>query len=76
MLLLTSVAVLRQLVQVRVWVFWFHPNGEEMAAEDMVLPAPESRPPRVVEAVPPLVTAMVVLAERAPVESTERTASV
>ena len=47
-----------------------------MIAEEIVFPAPARSPPRVVEAVPPLVTAMVVLAERAPVESTARTASV
>ena len=75
-LLLTAEAELKQLEQVRVLVFWFHPKGEEMAAEDIVFPAPASSPPKVVEAVPPLVTAMVVLAERAPVESTVRTASV
>lgn len=69
-------AELKQFAHERVWVFWFHPKGEEMAAEDIVFPAPASSPPKVVEAVPPLVTAMVVLAERAPVESTVRTASV
>jgi len=75
-LLLTAEAELKQLEQVRVLVFWFHPKGEEMMAEARVLPAPARRPPKVVEAVPPLVTAIVVLAERAPVESTARTASV
>jgi len=75
-LLLTVEKALAQLEHDRVWVFWFHPKGEEMMAEARVLPAPARRPPKVVEAVPPLVTAMVVLAERAPVESTVRTASV
>lgn len=39
-----------------------------MAAEDMVLPAPARRPPRVVDEVPPTVTAIVEEAERTPME--------
>ena len=58
-LLLTAEAALRQLVQESVWVFWAQPRGEEMAAEEKARPPPARSPPKVVEAVPPTLTARV-----------------
>ena len=49
-----AVAEFKQFVQVRVWVFCAQPKGEETTAEDSARPLPASKPPKVVEAVPPL----------------------
>lgn len=71
---MTAEAEFRQLVQVRVRVFWAQPSGEETMAElTAPAPLPASKPPKVVEAVPPRLTETVELAERTPVPSTSRT---
>ena len=58
-LLLTAEAEERQLAQERVWVFCAQPRGEEMMAEARAVPLPARRPPKVVDAVPPLATVSV-----------------
>jgi len=73
-LLLTVVMELKQLEQESVWVFWAQPKGEEMIAEVTApAPLPARSPPKVVEAVPPRLTARVELDDRRPAPSTART---